>query len=91
MISGYIWASEASLARTCERGASFPLPLVSSPLARLVSLAQIGELACRLTYQPISARGSDPDPVVCMKVRFKAKLIGGFLSLLAANRSQSRG
>ena len=63
----------------------------SRVLARLVSLAQIGELACRLTYQPISARGSDPDPVVCMKVRFKAKLIGGFLSLLAANRSQSRG
>ena len=25
-------------------------------------------------YQPINVRGSDPDPVVCMKVRFKAKV-----------------
>ena len=37
--SSSIWASEASLARTRERGA-----------ARLVSLAQIGELARRLNW-----------------------------------------
>ena len=35
--SSFIWASEASLARTRERGASFPLPLASSPLARAFS------------------------------------------------------
>ena len=38
--SSPIWASEASLARTRERAARV--------LARLTSLAQIGELACRL-------------------------------------------
>ena len=52
--SSPIWASEASLARTCERGAEL---LSSAPrgfaarsrvLARLVSLAEIGELARRL-------------------------------------------
>ena len=42
--SSPIWASEANLARTRERGAD----LAASPLARLVSLAQIGELARRL-------------------------------------------
>ena len=32
--SSPIWASEASLARTRERGAERPLPLAASPLAR---------------------------------------------------------
>ena len=41
-----ILASEASLARTRERGAAR-----SRVLARLVSLAQIRELACRLIVQ----------------------------------------
>ena len=50
--SSPVWASEASLARTRERGAD-PLPLAgfaarSRVLARLASLAQIGELARRL-------------------------------------------
>ena len=41
--SSPIWASEASLARTRERGAG------ARVLARLVLLAQIGELARRLS------------------------------------------
>ena len=41
--SSHIWASETSLARTRERAAR-----ASGVLARLVSLAQIGELARRL-------------------------------------------
>ena len=50
--SSPIWASEASLARTCERAAK-PRRAEASPprsrvLARLTSLAQIGVLACRL-------------------------------------------
>ena len=50
--SSPIWASEASLARTRERrGASAPRSFAarSHVLARLVSLAQIGELARRLS------------------------------------------
>ena len=43
-----IWASEASLARTRERGAPPGFAAHSRVLARLVSLAQIGELARRL-------------------------------------------
>ena len=43
-----IWASEASLARTRERGAPRDFAARSRVLARLVSLAQIGELARRL-------------------------------------------
>ena len=35
--SSPIWASEASLATTRERGAFFPLPLAASPLARAFS------------------------------------------------------
>ena len=48
--SSPIWASEASLARTSERGAEDPRGFAarSRVLARLVSLAQIGELARRL-------------------------------------------
>ena len=55
--SSPIWASEASLARTRERGAEKKKLLSSAPrgfaarsrvLARLVLLAQIGELARRL-------------------------------------------
>ena len=44
------WAGEASLARTRERGASAPrgFAALSHVLARLASLAQIGELARRL-------------------------------------------
>ena len=41
--SSHIWASETSLARTRERAAR-----ASGVLARLVSLAQVGELARRL-------------------------------------------
>ena len=46
-------AKRASRARASEGRGAFPLPLVASParsrvLARLVSLAQIGELACKL-------------------------------------------
>ena len=48
--SSAIWASEVSLARTCEQGVS-PAPrglaARSRVLARLASLAQIGELARR--------------------------------------------
>ena len=45
-----IWASEASLGRTRERRAEDPRGFAarSRVLARLVSLAQIGELASRL-------------------------------------------
>ena len=43
--SSPIWSSEASLARTRERAAKPPRSRV---LARLASLAQIGELARRL-------------------------------------------
>ena len=48
--SSPIWASEASFARTRERGASAPRGVASRSrvLVRLVSLAQIGELARRL-------------------------------------------
>ena len=53
--SSPIWASEASLARTRERGAEGPAPrgfaARSRVLARLVSLAQIGELARRLSKE----------------------------------------
>ena len=49
--SSPIWASEASLARTRERGAFYSAPrgyaARSRVLARLVSLTQIGELARR--------------------------------------------
>ena len=45
--SSPIWASEASLARTCERAAKLEVPV----LARLASLAQIGELARGLTQE----------------------------------------
>jgi len=54
--SSPIWASEASLARTRERGAEILSPAPrgfaahSRVLARLFPLAQIGELASRLTY-----------------------------------------
>ena len=46
-------AKRASRARASEERGAFPLPLAASParsrvLARLVSLAQIGELACKL-------------------------------------------
>ena len=46
-------AKRAWRARASEGRGAFPLPLVASParsrvLARLVSLAQIGELACKL-------------------------------------------
>ena len=48
-----IWASEVSLARTCERGGEAPARRGFAPrshvLARLASLAQIGELARRLS------------------------------------------
>ena len=47
--SSPIWASEASRARTRERGAPRGFAARSRVLARLVSLAQIGELARRLT------------------------------------------
>ena len=49
--SSPIWASETSLARTCERAAKLrgaEAPRRSRVLARLASLAQIGELARRL-------------------------------------------
>ena len=48
--SSPVWAGEASLARTRERGASAPrgFAALSHVLARLASLAQIGELARRL-------------------------------------------
>ena len=50
--SSPIWATEASLARTRDRGAFYSAPrglaARSRVLARLVSLAQIGELVCRL-------------------------------------------
>ena len=45
--SSPIWASEASLARTRERGAERPLPLAALPLARSRE-TQIGEPARRL-------------------------------------------
>ena len=49
--SSLIWASEASLARTRERGAFYSAPrgfaARSRVLGRLVSLAQIGELPRR--------------------------------------------
>ena len=46
-------AKRASRERASEGRGAFPLPLAASParsrvLARLVSLAQIGELACKL-------------------------------------------
>ena len=47
--SSPIWASEVSLARTREqRGPSCLRRSLACSLARLASLAQIGELACRL-------------------------------------------
>ena len=48
--SSPIWASEASLARTRERGAEEPRGFAarSRVFARLVSLAKIGELVRRL-------------------------------------------
>ena len=42
LASSPVWASETGLARTRERAAK--------PLARLASLAQIGELARRLLF-----------------------------------------
>ena len=45
--SSPIWAKEASLARTCERAAKLEVRV----LARLASLAQIGELARGLTQE----------------------------------------
>ena len=45
--SSPIWAREASLARTCERAAKLEVRV----LARLTSLAQIGELARGLTQE----------------------------------------
>ena len=55
--SSPVWASEASLARTRERAAK-------RVLARLASLAQIGELARRLNdlkFTPLSERASEQD------------------------------
>ena len=57
--SSPIWASEVSLARTRERGAEERLRRLlarSRALARLASLAQIGELARRLDYVSITLR-----------------------------------
>ena len=51
--SSPIWASETSLARTLERAAK-PRGRV---LARLASLAQIGELARRLHTRVLGCRG----------------------------------
>ena len=55
--SSPIWASQASLARRRERGAEDPCGFAarSRVLARLVLLAQIGELARRLpTFDELS-------------------------------------
>ena len=50
-VNSPIWASDASLARTRERGAERPLPLAASPLVRSREARftrPIGELARRL-------------------------------------------
>ena len=64
--SSPIWASEANLARTCERAAK-PRGAGASPprsrvLARLTSLAQIGELARRVG-QGMTKRPSESNDV----------------------------
>ena len=53
--SSPIWASEVSLARTRQRGAPRGFAARSRVLARLASLAQIGELA-RAYKQSLLAR-----------------------------------
>ena len=51
----------------------------------VVTIKRANQIGLRVwkNYQPINARGSDPDPVVCMKVRFEAKVTRG-ISLLVA-------
>ena len=46
----------------------------------VVTIKRANQIGLRVweKYQPINARGSDPDPVVCMKVRFEAKVTRGF-------------
>ena len=48
IVASLIWVGEVSLARTRERGAPRGFAARSRVLARLASLAQIGELVCRL-------------------------------------------
>ena len=48
------------------------------PLGSYNKTSQSNWFACLKNYQPINAQGSDPDPVVCMKVRFEAKVTRGF-------------
>ena len=51
------------------------------PLGSYSFTSQSNWFACLKKYKPINARGSDPDPVVCMKVRFEAKVTRVFFSL----------
>ena len=48
------------------------------PLGSYNETSQSNWFARLKNYQPINARGSDPDPVVSMKVRFEAKVTRGF-------------
>ena len=48
------------------------------PLGSYNKTSQSNWFACLKNYQPINARGSDPDPVACIKVRFEAKVTRGF-------------
>ena len=48
------------------------------PLGSYNSTSQSNWFACLKNYHPINARGSDPDPVVCMKMKFEAKVTRGF-------------
>ena len=57
---------------------NLPSEMRCKNLQRSLGTKQSNWFACLKKYQPINSRGSDPDPVVCMKVRFEAKVTRGF-------------
>ena len=52
--------------------------ILSVPSVVTILTSQSNWFTCLEKYQPINARGSDPDPFVCMKVRFEANVTRGF-------------
>ena len=54
------------------------MKILSVPSVVTILTSQSNWFTCLEKYQPINARGSDPDPFVCMKVRFEAKVTRGF-------------
>ena len=66
----------------CRERQNLPLEMrcenPQRPLGSYNWTNQSNWFACLKKHQPINARGSDPNPVVCMNVRFEAKVTRGF-------------